>query len=81
MTGPRPQPPSRSAPTPDLFDAEDRLQVGWVMLRTRAQGEMTVSAAGRSFGVSRQTFSKLRLAFQARDMAGLTQGERGGKGC
>ena len=80
MTGPRPQPPSRSAPTPDLFDADDRLQVGWVMLRTRAQGEMTVSAAGRSFGVSRQTFSRPRLAFQARDVSRLTQGDRGRKG-
>ena len=42
---------------------------------------MTVSEACRSFGVSRQTFSRLRLAFQARDIAGLTQGERGRKGC
>ena len=65
---------------PEFFDSDDRLPVGWVMVRARAEGEMTVSEAGRSFGVSRQTFSGLRLAFQARDIAGLTQGERGAQG-
>ena len=51
---------------PEFFDAEDRLQVRYEMLRAPAQGDMTVAEACRVFGVSRQTFYTLRRAFEAR---------------
>jgi transposase len=68
------------ADRPDFFDAEDRLQVRYEMLRAPAQGEMTVAEACRVFGVSRQTFYMLRHAFEARGLGGLAEGKRGRKG-
>ena len=65
---------------PEFFDAEDRLQVRYEMLRGPAQGEMSVVEACRLFAVSRQTFYTLRRAFQARGIAGLAEGKRGRKG-
>ncbi|MGH9279656.1 MAG: helix-turn-helix domain-containing protein [Acidimicrobiales bacterium] len=65
---------------PEFFDPEDRLQVRYELLRAPAQGEMTVADACRAFGVSRQTFYTLRRAFEARGIAGLTEGKRGRKG-
>lgn len=65
---------------PGFFDAEDRLQVRYEMLRAPAQGEMTVADACRAFGVSRQTFYVLRRAFDNRGLAGLAEGKRGRKG-
>jgi transposase len=65
---------------PEFFDAEDRLQVRYEMLRAPAQGEMTVTEACRAYGVSRQTFYMLRRAFEARGLVGLSEGKRGRKG-
>ena len=65
---------------PGFFDAEDRLQVRYEMLRAPAQGEMSVASACRAFGVSRQSFYVLRRAFEARGLAGLAEGKRGRKG-
>ncbi len=65
---------------PEFFDAEDRLQVRYEMLRAPAQGELTVSEACRAFGVSRQTFYTLRRAFEASGIAGLAEQKRGRKG-
>lgn len=65
---------------PEFFDAADRLQVRYEMLRAPAQGEMTVTEACRAFGVSRQTFYLLRRAFESRGLIGLTEGKRGRKG-
>jgi transposase len=65
---------------PEFFDAEDRLQVRYEMLRAPAQGEMTVAEACRAFGVSRQTFYVLRRAFGTKGLAGLAEGKRGRKG-
>ena len=65
---------------PEFFDAEDRLQVRYEMLRGPAQGEMSVVEACRLFGVSRQTFYTLRRALEARGIAGLAEGKRGRKG-
>lgn len=65
---------------PEFFDAEDRLQVRYEMLRAPAQGEMTVAETCRAFGVSRQTFYVLRRAFEAKGLAGLAEGKRGRKG-
>jgi transposase len=65
---------------PEFFDAEDRLQVRYEMLRGPAQGEMSVVEACRLFGVSRQTFYTLRRALEARGIAGLSEGKRGRKG-
>jgi len=65
---------------PEFFDAEDRLQVRYEMLRAPAQGDMTVAEACRAFGVSRQTFYTLRRAFEARGISGLAEAKRGRKG-
>ncbi len=65
---------------PEFFDADDRLQVRYEMLRAPARGEMTVADACRAFGVSRQTFYTLRRAFETRGIAGLAEGKRGRKG-
>ncbi len=65
---------------PEFFDAEDRLQVRYEMLRGPARGEMSVVEACRLFGVSRQTFYTLRRALDARGIAGLAEGKRGRKG-
>jgi transposase len=65
---------------PEFFDAEDRLQVRYELLRAPARGEMSVAEACRSFGVSRQTFYTLRRAFEAQGIVGLTEAKRGRKG-
>src|SRR5260221_9468851 len=65
---------------PEFFDAEDRLQVRYEMLRGPSQGEMSVVEACRLFAVSRQTFYTLRRAFEARGIPGLPQGKRGRHG-
>ena len=65
---------------PEFFDAEDRLQVRYELLRAPARGEMSVAEACRVFGVSRQTFYTLRRAFEAQGIAGLTEHKRGRKG-
>jgi hypothetical protein len=52
--------PGQSRSHPEFFDAEDRLQVRYEMLRGPAQGEMSVVEACRLFAVSRQTFYTLR---------------------
>lgn len=65
---------------PEFFDAEDRLQVRYEMLRAPAKGELSVTEACRDFGVSRQTFYTLKRAFEARGIAGLAEGKRGRKG-
>ena len=64
----------------EFFDAEDRLQVRYEMLRGPAVGELTVTEACAAFGVSRQTFYTLRRAFDAQGIAGLFEGKRGRKG-
>lgn len=65
---------------PEFFDAEDRLQVRYELLRGPAVGELTVTEACAAFGVSRQTFYTLRRAFDAHGIAGLFEGKRGRKG-
>ena len=65
---------------PEFFDAEDRLQVRYEMLRGPAVGELTVTEACAAFGVSRQTFYTLRRAFDAQGIAGLFEAKRGRKG-
>jgi len=65
---------------PEFFDAEDRLQVRYELLRAPAHGEMTVTEACRAFSVSRQTFYVLRRAFEAAGMSGLVEAKRGRKG-
>jgi transposase len=79
-----PAPERVSAPPfvahPEFFDAEDKLQVRYELLRAPAQGEMSVSEACRAFGVSRQTFYTLRRAFAAQGLGGLLDAKRGRKG-
>jgi transposase len=65
---------------PEFFDAHDKLQVRYEMLRAPAKGEMTVSQTCREFGVSRQTFYAVKRAFDADGIAGLADRKRGRKG-
>ncbi len=65
---------------PDFFDRDDKLQVRYELIRAAGQGEMTVAAACRAFGVSRQTFYTLERSFRARGVAGLVDAKRGRKG-
>src|SRR5260370_14868739 len=65
---------------PEFFDAEDRLQVRYEMLRGPSQGEMTVVEACRLFAVSRQTFYTLRRALEARGHAGPPEAQPGRQG-
>lgn len=65
---------------PEFFDSEDKLQVRYELLRAAARGEMTVSQACQTYGVSRQTFYTLQRSFQARGVSGLIDGKRGRKG-
>lgn len=65
---------------PEFFDAEDKLQVRYELLRAAARREMTITQVCQAFGVSRQTFYTLQRAFRARGVDGLTDGKRGRKG-
>lgn len=65
---------------PHFFDAEDKIQVRYEMLRAPARGEMSVTRACELFGVSRQTFYTIKRAFEAQGVAGLAERKRGRKG-
>jgi transposase len=54
-----------------FFDARDALQVKYEMLRRVSQEGASVSAAAKSFGLSRPAFYEARRAFQREGLAGL----------
>lgn len=65
---------------PEFFDRDDKLQVRYEMLRGPAKGEMNVTQACKAFGVTRQTFYRIKRAFEAEGVTGLADRKRGRKG-
>ena len=65
---------------PEFFDAEDRLQVRYEMLRGPAQGEMSVAEACRLFGAEPPDLLHLEAGLRGAGIAGLAEGKRGRKG-
>ena len=65
---------------PGFFDAEDRLQVRYEMLRAYLVDGEAIRAICRRFGVSRQTFYNLQAKFLEAGTAGLLPKRPGPKG-
>lgn len=64
----------------EFFDACDRVQVKYEMLRRHQVEGRSVTEAAESFGVSRQTFYKAEAVFDAKGIPGLLTRRRGPKG-
>ncbi len=65
---------------PGFFDAEDRLQVRYEMLRAYLVDGEAIGAICRRYGVSRQTFYNLQAKFLEEGTAGLLPKRPGPKG-
>jgi transposase len=63
----------------DFFDARDRVQVRYEMIRRHRIDEHPVSEVASSFGVSRQTFYVTDAIFSREGLAGLLPRRRGPK--
>lgn len=64
----------------EFFDARDKVQVKYEMLRrVRAEGQNVTAAAGR-FGMSRFSFYEARETFQREGLAGLIPKKPGPRG-
>lgn len=63
----------------DFFDARDRIQVRYEMIRRHKIDERPVSEVASSFGVSRQTFYVTDAIFSREGLAGLLPRRRGPK--
>ncbi|MEE8286084.1 MAG: helix-turn-helix domain-containing protein [Gammaproteobacteria bacterium] len=66
--------------THPFFDAHDRAQVKYEMLRSQQLEGLTVTAACRQFGFSREGFYQIRNAFSERGFACLLPDKPGRKG-
>ncbi|HEY5644730.1 MAG TPA: helix-turn-helix domain-containing protein [Pseudomonadales bacterium] len=63
----------------EFFDARDRVQVRYEMLRRHRVDKEAVTAVAAAFGVSRQAFYTTEAAFEERGVAGLLPRRRGPK--
>lgn len=63
-----------------FFDALDKVQVKYEMLRAHAVEAETVVAVSDAFGFSRQTFYSTLQAFEELGVVGLTDDKRGRRG-
>jgi len=63
-----------------FFDADDRLQVKYEMLRSHEVDRVPVSRAAEQFGYTRQAYYQVCQAFGDEGMAGLLEKKRGRKG-
>ena len=63
-----------------FFDADDKLQVKYEMLRSHEVDRVPVSEAASLFGYTRQGFYQIQRAFEQEGMAGLLEKKRGRKG-
>ena len=63
----------------EFFDARDRVQVRYEMLRRHRVDKQTVTDAAAAFGVSRQAFYATGAAIDERGLAGLLPRRRGPK--
>lgn len=63
----------------EFFDARDRVQVRYEMLRRHRVDKEAVTDVAAAFGVSRQAFYTTEAAFEERGVAGLLPRRRGPK--
>lgn len=63
----------------EFFDARDRMQVRYEMLRRHRVEGLSITVAARSFGVSRQSFYVTESSFESRGLPGLLPQRRGPK--
>lgn len=63
----------------EFFDARDRVQVRYEMLRRHRVDQEAVTDVAAAFGVSRQAFYTTEAAFEERGVAGLLPRRRGPK--
>jgi transposase len=63
-----------------FFDAEDKLQVKYEMLRCHEVDRIAISEAASLFGYTRQGFYQIQRGFREAGMAGLLGKKRGRKG-
>lgn len=66
--------------THPFFDAHDRAQVKYEMLRSQQLQGLSVSEACRQFGFSRESFYQIRATFSDQGFASLLPGKPGRKG-
>ena len=64
----------------EFFDAHDKLQVKYEMLRSHEVDRVPISRAAELFGYTRQAYYKIRQAFQEEGISGLAGKKRGRKG-
>jgi len=65
---------------PGFFDPRDLAQVRYEMLRRHQIEGQNVAEAARAFGISRQHYYQLALAFEERGFHGLLPRKRGPRG-
>lgn len=61
----------------EFFDARDRVQVKYEMLRRHRADQKPVTEVARSFGTSRQAFYKAEATFETQGVPGLLPRRRG----
>ena len=61
----------------EFFDARDRVQVKYEMLRRVRTEEVSVTQAAAQFGFSRPTFYEAKASFEQEGVAGLVPKKRG----
>src|SRR5438034_5524235 len=66
--------------TIDFFDAFDRAQVKYEMLRAHSVDGDSVAEACRQFGFSRESFYQIQQAFRELGLVSFLPGKRGRKG-
>ncbi len=64
----------------DFFDAQDKLQVKYEMVRCHRAEGVPIRRAAELFGYSRQGYYQIQRAFEEEGMAGLLERKRGRKG-
>ena len=64
----------------DFFDPRDKAQVKYEMLRVHRVEGVTVTEACRQFGFSRESFYRVRDAFQSQGLHSFLPAKRGRKG-
>jgi len=63
-----------------FFDADDKLQAKYEMLRSHEADGLPVSRTAELFGYTRQAYYQIRQAFDEQGMAGLLDKKRGRRG-
>ena len=64
----------------DFFDPHDRVQVKYEMLRAQSVDRASVTEVCEQFGFSRESFYKIRLAFEEKGFNALFPAKKGRKG-